>query len=134
MDRFVIGRKDVGEVAFIGTVDLRGLGLDDIMDIDKGKIQVYGLPGGAERPAIGQGLNKPALLSFRCALLQMPCHGKLQQCDPEYLCQQQHHHQQRGSLGILLRSRGAASTHAVPMRQDARLLRDYGGFDSTRAG
>ena len=66
VDRLVVGRKDVGEVAFIGPVDLRGLVLDDIVDIDKGKIQVYGLPGGAQRPAVGQGLNKPALLSFRC--------------------------------------------------------------------
>ena len=64
--RLVIGRKDIGEVAFLGPVDLRGLVLDDIVDIDKGKIQVYGLPGGAQRPALGQGLNKPALLSFRC--------------------------------------------------------------------
>lgn len=65
VDRFVIGRKDIGEVAFIGSVDLRGLVLDDIVDIEKGKIQVYGLPGGALRPAVGQGLNKPALLTFR---------------------------------------------------------------------
>ena len=69
VDRLVIGRKDVGEVAFIGPVDLWGLVLDDIVDIDKGKIQVYGLPGGAQRPAVGQGLNKPALLSFRCDML-----------------------------------------------------------------
>ena len=69
VDRLVIGKKDIGEVAFIGAVDLRGLVLDNIVDIDKGKIQVYGLPGGAQRPAIGQGLNKPALLSFRCDLL-----------------------------------------------------------------
>ena len=65
MERFVIGRKDVGEVAFIGPVDVRGLVLDDIIDIDKGRIQVYGLPGGAQRPPIGQGLNQPALLTFR---------------------------------------------------------------------
>ena len=101
VDRLVIGKKDVGEVAFIGSVDLRGLVLDDIVDIDKGKIQVYGLPGGAQRPAVGQGLNKPALLSFRCAVLQMPCRGMPQQCKPN-IAQQQHHHQQHASLGSLL--------------------------------
>lgn len=65
VDRFVIGKKDVGEVAFIGPVDVRGLHLDKIIDIEKGRIQVYGLPGGAQRPAVGQGLNQPALLTFR---------------------------------------------------------------------
>ena len=65
VERFVVGRKDVGEVAFIGPVDVRGLSLDDIIDIEKGRIQVYGLPGGAQRPPIGHGLNQPALLTFR---------------------------------------------------------------------
>ena len=65
VDRFVIGRKDVGEVAFIGPVDVRGLVLDDIIDVEKGRIQIYGLPGGAQRPAVGQGLNQAALLTFR---------------------------------------------------------------------
>ncbi len=65
VDRFVVGRKGVGEVAFIGSVDVRGLHLDRIIDIEKGRIQVYGLPGGAQRPAVGQELNQPALLTFR---------------------------------------------------------------------
>lgn len=69
VDRFVIGRRDVGEVAFIGLVDVRGLVLDDIIDVEKGRIQIYGLPGGAHRPAVGQGLNQPALLTFRYAYL-----------------------------------------------------------------
>ena len=65
VERFVVGRNDVGEVAFIGPVDVRGLILDDIIDIEKGRIQVYGLPGGAQQPPTGQGLNQPALLTFR---------------------------------------------------------------------
>lgn len=65
VERFVVGRKDVGEVAFIDAVDLRGMVLDAVVDMDKGRIQVYGLPGGAPRPAAGQGLNRPALLTFR---------------------------------------------------------------------
>ena len=75
VDRFVIGRKDVGEVAFIGPVDVRGLVLDDIIDVEKGRIQIYGLPGGAQRPAVGQGLNQPALLTFRYASLS-PIEGR----------------------------------------------------------
>ncbi|CAL8465609.1 g5145 [Coccomyxa elongata] len=65
VERFVIGRKDVGEVAFIDPVDLREVDLDAIIDMDKGHILVYGLPGGAPRPAQGEGLNRPALLTFR---------------------------------------------------------------------
>jgi hypothetical protein len=65
VERLVIGRKDAGEVAFIDAVDLRNVDLDSIVDIDKGRIQVYGLPGGSPRPAPGSGLNRPALLTFR---------------------------------------------------------------------
>ena len=36
----MIGRKDVGEVAFIDPVDLRGVDLDAVVDMDKGRIQV----------------------------------------------------------------------------------------------
>ncbi len=61
----MVGRKDVGEVAFIDAVDLRGVDLDAVVDMDKGRIQVYGLPGGSPRPAAGEGLNRPALLTFR---------------------------------------------------------------------
>ena len=36
----MIGRKDVGEVAFLDPVDLRGVDLDAVVDMDKGRIQV----------------------------------------------------------------------------------------------
>ena len=104
----------MGEVAFIGPVDLRGLVLDDIVDIDKGKIQVYGLPDGAPRPAIGQGLNKPALLSFRCdSFCMLGGHS----CAT--LCQLS----SSTSCVCLLAfcQAHAASIHAVVMRQDGGL-------------
>lgn len=65
VERFIVGKKDVGEVAYIDSVDLRKANLDHIIDIDKGRIQVYGLPEGTARPAEGSGLNRPALLTFR---------------------------------------------------------------------
>ncbi len=65
IDRFVVGREDLGEVQFLLPVDLVGLDLDKIVDIEKGKIQVYGLEGNATAPDIGQGLNVPAMLVFR---------------------------------------------------------------------
>lgn len=67
LDRFVIGREDVGEVQFLLPVDVTGLDLDDVIDIEKGKIQVYGLPGSAAAPSPGAGLNVPSMLIFRCA-------------------------------------------------------------------
>ena len=69
VDRFVVGREDLGEVQFLLPVDLVRLDLDRIIDIEKGKIQVYGLEGEAKAPSLGQGLNVPAMLVFRYRLL-----------------------------------------------------------------
>ena len=65
LERFVIGREDLGEVQFLVPVDLVGLDLDKLIDIEKGRIQVYGIEGQAQAPALGQGLNVPAMLVFR---------------------------------------------------------------------
>ncbi len=65
MDRFVVGREEVGEVQFLLPVDLVGMDLDNVVEIEKGKIQVYGLEGQAAAPALGKGLNVPAMLVFR---------------------------------------------------------------------
>lgn len=64
VERFVIGREDIGEVLFINPVDLRGLDLDSIIDIEKGKIALYP-ESSAKKPPPGEGLNMPALLTFR---------------------------------------------------------------------
>ncbi|KAK9829172.1 hypothetical protein WJX72_004291 [[Myrmecia] bisecta] len=63
--RFVVGKEDTGEVMLINNVNLLGLDLDAIVDIEKGRVQVYGLAGGPGIPPIGQGLNGPAMLTFR---------------------------------------------------------------------
>lgn len=65
LERFVVGRAEVGEVQFLLPVDLRGADLDSLVEIEKGKIQVYGLPGGPAAPQLGSGLNAPAMLVFR---------------------------------------------------------------------
>ena len=71
VDRFVVGREDVGEVMFLKPVDVRGLDLDAVLEIEKGKIVLYpersAAAGAAEavpKPPPGQGLNVPAMLSF----------------------------------------------------------------------
>lgn len=65
IDRFVIGNEDLGEVQFLLPVNLLGLNLDNLVEIDKGKIQVYGLEGQELPPPPGEGLNVPAMLVFR---------------------------------------------------------------------
>ena len=65
MDRFVVGREEIGEVQFLLPVDLVGMDLDNVVEIEKGKIQVYGLEGQSGAPLPGKGLNVPAMLVFR---------------------------------------------------------------------
>ncbi|KAK9834736.1 hypothetical protein WJX74_008822 [Apatococcus lobatus] len=62
---FVVGREDLGEVAFLYPVSLLDLNLDAIVDLERGKVQVYGLEDGPSLPKQGTGLNCPALLTFR---------------------------------------------------------------------
>ena len=70
LDRFVIGHEEWGEVQFLLPVDVRGLDLDELVSISKGRMQVYGLPGGSAAPALGTQLNVPAMLTFRYLLLR----------------------------------------------------------------
>lgn len=65
LDRFVVGKEDTGEVQFLLPVNLVGADLDNLVDIEKGRIQVYGLKGAADTPPVGAGLNVPAMLVFR---------------------------------------------------------------------
>ena len=59
--RFVIGRQGLGEIAFLYPVDLLGANLNEIVHIDRGSVVLYP----ENRPQLGQGLNRPALLSFK---------------------------------------------------------------------
>ncbi len=65
----MVGERGVGEAAFIGAVNVLGLDLDSIVQFGRGRVQVYGLSRGPRRPPSGEGLNVPALLTFRCAPL-----------------------------------------------------------------
>ena len=51
-----------GRIEFLGRTDLRGLNLDKIVVIEKGKVEIY--PENQDRPTIGQGLNKSAAITF----------------------------------------------------------------------
>ena len=65
VERFVVGERGVGEVAFIGPVDVLGLDLDSIVHFSRGHVQVYGATQRQRLPPPGEGLNMPALLTFR---------------------------------------------------------------------
>ena len=62
---FVVGREDIGEVAFLYPICLLDLKLDTMVELERGKVQVYGLEEGPSLPKQGTGLNCPALLTFR---------------------------------------------------------------------
>ena len=61
----MLGHEEFGEVQFLAEVDLRGLDLDSLIDMGKGRIQLYGVAGGPAAPMQGNGLNIPAMLTFR---------------------------------------------------------------------
>ncbi len=64
VSRFVIGRQGYGEIAFLYPVDLRSANLDEIVQIGKGTITLYS-GNKMKTPLPGEGLNQPALLTFK---------------------------------------------------------------------
>lgn len=82
MERFVVGREEVGEVQFLLPADLVGIDLDNVVEIEKGKIQVYGLEGQAAAPALGKGINVPAMLVFRFVWEEMRPFQNVAGCTP----------------------------------------------------
>ena len=53
MERFVIGERGVGEVAFLHAVDLLSLELDSIVRFTRGRVQLYGGASGPRLPSPG---------------------------------------------------------------------------------
>ncbi|CAG9314804.1 NUP98_2 [Blepharisma stoltei] len=51
-----------GKIVFEGFTDLRGLDLDKIVNIEKNDVTVY--PDDFSKPVVGEGLNKPACITF----------------------------------------------------------------------
>ncbi|KAK0641102.1 nuclear protein 96-domain-containing protein [Cercophora newfieldiana] len=63
---FVVGRENVGSVAFRVPVDLTGINVDELFDeivvLQTRSATVY--PNPAKKPPVGKGLNVPALISL----------------------------------------------------------------------
>ncbi|VFQ98328.1 unnamed protein product [Cuscuta campestris] len=65
---FVVGRKGFGCIRFIGDTDVRRLDLESIVQFNNREVIVY--VDESKKPAVGQGLNKPAevtLLNIKCS-------------------------------------------------------------------
>ena len=54
-----VGRRNFGQVRFLGPVDVRGLALDDIIRFGEAEIRVY-MDTTMAKPPPGEGLNVPA--------------------------------------------------------------------------
>ena len=59
---FTITNTEVGQIRFFGYSDLTGIDLDSTVLIDTGEVTVY--PPTMDLPPHGNGLNKPALVTF----------------------------------------------------------------------
>ena len=64
---FVVGRRGFGSIKFFGETDVRRLDLESIVQFNHREVIVY--KDESKKPAVGQGLNKPAevtLLNIKC--------------------------------------------------------------------
>jgi hypothetical protein len=60
VNNFTVGLKDSCEIRFEGATNVRGLDLDNIVELHSKQIIVY--PDPKELPPVGEGLNKPAMI------------------------------------------------------------------------
>ncbi|KAG9460019.1 hypothetical protein H6P81_004527 [Aristolochia fimbriata] len=67
---FVVGRQGYGNIMFIGDTDVRRLDLESIVQFNNREVIVY--MDESKKPPVGQGLNKPALVT----LLNIKCFNK----------------------------------------------------------
>jgi len=79
---FTVEREGVGSVKFLGTTDVRGLDIDNIVIFRPKEIIVY--PNEERKPPIGEELNKPAIITLYNCWPRDKVTGKLLK-DPEKL-------------------------------------------------
>mgnify|MGYP002386223020 FL=1 len=71
---FTVGRPGYGSITFKGETDVRGLNLDEIIVLLPHQIEVY--PDGTEKPHVGKGLNKTAVVTLEKCWPKDPKTGK----------------------------------------------------------
>lgn len=62
VEDFTVGCKEFGSIQWIGFTDVRDVDLDNIIEFLPKQVDVY--PDEENKPAVGQSLNKPALISL----------------------------------------------------------------------
>uniref|UniRef100_A0A0D9XX78 Nucleoporin autopeptidase n=1 Tax=Leersia perrieri TaxID=77586 RepID=A0A0D9XX78_9ORYZ len=67
---FAVGRHNYGSIKFIGETDVRGLDLESIVEFNYREVIVY--KDDSKKPPVGEGLNKPAVVT----LLNIKCMNK----------------------------------------------------------
>ncbi|KAG8093699.1 hypothetical protein GUJ93_ZPchr0012g21392 [Zizania palustris] len=67
---FAVGRHGYGSIKFIGETDVRGLDLESIVEFNNREVIVY--KDDSKKPPVGEGLNKPAVVT----LLNIKCMNK----------------------------------------------------------
>eukprot|EP01114_Cavostelium_apophysatum_P010587 TRINITY_DN2449_c0_g1_i4.p1 TRINITY_DN2449_c0_g1~~TRINITY_DN2449_c0_g1_i4.p1 ORF type:complete len:1866 (-),score=435.79 TRINITY_DN2449_c0_g1_i4:22-5619(-) len=61
---FTVGRRDVGQVQFLGRVDVRNLNLDEIVHLEPKSVEIYPENSSVPKAAEGEGLNRPAVVTL----------------------------------------------------------------------
>lgn len=59
---FTVGREGYGNIHFPGTINIANINLDDIVHIRHKEVIVY--PDDSNKPALGEGLNRPAQITL----------------------------------------------------------------------
>ena len=59
---FTVGREGYGNIHFPGTINIANINLDDIVHIRHKEVIVY--PDDANKPVLGEGLNRPAQITL----------------------------------------------------------------------
>ncbi|XP_040385271.1 nuclear pore complex protein NUP98A [Oryza brachyantha] len=67
---FAVGRHGYGSIQFIGETDVRGLDLESIVEFNNREVIVY--KDDSQKPPVGEGLNKPAVVT----LMNIQCMNK----------------------------------------------------------
>jgi len=62
VSNFTVLKPGVGSIKFFGTTDIRGLDIDRYIQFQEHEIVVY--PNEADKPFVGEGLNKPCRISL----------------------------------------------------------------------
>ncbi|WOL00606.1 nuclear pore complex protein [Canna indica] len=70
---FTVGRVGYGNIKFLGNTDVRWLNLDEIVKFEKHSVVVY--DNEAQKPPVGQGLNKTAEVTLILQLGKLDLHS-----------------------------------------------------------